>query len=141
MAALIVSDAKLVDAPKTKVWKALSGLTAKDLETVKSLRVTSQKKTGKGTKRQVTFEDGTVQNETVLDWKPSETLRLEIQQEKGPVRSGQETFEIRSHDLGTLVVHRGHYDVGLMDRIFRARRIKRSVRDRLEAVGSKLDDS
>lgn len=141
MPALIVSDAKLVDAPKTEVWKALSGLKAKDLENVKSLQVTSKKKTGKGTKRNVTFEDGTLQKETVKAWKPSETLRLEIQQEDGPVRSGEETFEIRSHDLGTLLVHRGHYDVGLMDRLFRAGRIKRSVRDRLEAVESKVNGS
>ena len=68
-----VKKSVTIDADLEKVWTKISKITKLDwLEGQKSTKYLSEKKSGVGSKRLISFEDGSDVEEHVVGWKPKE---------------------------------------------------------------------
>ena len=68
-----VKKSVIIDADLEKVWTKISKITKLDwLEGQKSTKYLSEKKSGIGSKRLISFEDGSDVEEHVVGWKPKE---------------------------------------------------------------------
>ncbi len=68
-----VKKSVTINADLEKVWTKISKITKLDwLEGQKSTRYLSEKKSGVGSKRLISFEDGSDVEEHVVGWKPKE---------------------------------------------------------------------
>ena len=68
-----VKKSVMIDADLEKVWTKISKITKLDwLEGQKSTKYLSEKKSGVGSKRLISFEDGSDVEEHVVGWKPKE---------------------------------------------------------------------
>ena len=68
-----VKKSVIIDADLEKVWTKISKITKLDwLEGQKSTKYLSEKKSGVGSKRLISFEDGSDVEEHVVGWKPKE---------------------------------------------------------------------
>ena len=68
-----VKKSVTIDADLEKVWTKISKITKLDwLEGQKSKKYLSEKKSGVGSKRLISFEDGSDVEEHVVGWKPKE---------------------------------------------------------------------
>ena len=68
-----VKKSVTIDADLEKVWTKISKITKLDwLEGQKSTKYLSEKKSGVGSKRLISFEDGSDVEELVVGWKPKE---------------------------------------------------------------------
>ena len=68
-----VKKSVTIDADLEKVWTKISKITKLDwLEGQKSTKYLSEKKSGVGSKRLISFEDGADVEEHVVGWKPKE---------------------------------------------------------------------
>ena len=68
-----VKKSVIIDADLEKVWTKISKITKLDwLEGQKSTKYLSEKKSGVGSKRLISFEDGSDVEEHIVGWKPKE---------------------------------------------------------------------
>ena len=68
-----VKKSVTIDADLEKVWTKISKITKLDwLEGQKSTKYLSEKKSGVGSKRLISFEDGSDVEEHIVGWKPKE---------------------------------------------------------------------
>ena len=68
-----VKKSVTIDADLEKVWTKISKITKLDwLEGQKSTKYLSEKKSGTGSKRLISFEDGSDVEEHIVGWKPKE---------------------------------------------------------------------
>ena len=68
-----VKKSVMIDADLEKVWTKISKITKLDwLEGQKSTKYLSEKKSGVGSKRLISFEDGSDVEEHVVGWRPKE---------------------------------------------------------------------
>ena len=68
-----VKKSVMIDTDLEKVWTKISKITKLDwLEGQKSTKYLSEKKSGVGSKRLISFEDGSDVEEHVVGWKPKE---------------------------------------------------------------------
>ena len=68
-----VKKSVMIDAELEKVWTKISKITKLDwLQGQKSTKYLSEKKSGAGSKRLISFEDGSDVEEHVVGWKPKE---------------------------------------------------------------------
>ena len=68
-----VKKSVIIDADVEKVWSKISKITKLDwLNGQKSTKYLSEKKSGVGSKRLISFEDGSDVEEHIVGWKPKE---------------------------------------------------------------------
>ena len=109
----VLENAVRIDAPIDKVWSVLTTLDALDRYdpgVTKSEMVTPARE-GPGSARRCELKAGGWFKERVADWKPNESLSLELFECTLPVRRLKHSYTLTPDGSGTLVRQRMEYEL------------------------------
>ena len=98
-----------IDADLEKVWTKISKITKLDwLEGQKSTKYLSEKKSGIGSKRLISFEDGSDVEEHVVGWKPKEYFSY-IAISGLPLNAYHATISVQKSNKNTKVIWESYF--------------------------------
>ena len=104
-----VKKSVMIDADLEKVWTKISKITKLDwLEGQKSTKYLSEKKSGVGSKRLISFEDGSDVEEHVVGWRPKEYFSY-IAISGLPLNAYHATISIQKSNKNTKVTWESYF--------------------------------
>ena len=104
-----VKKSVIIDADLEKVWTKISKITKLDwLEGQKSTKYLSEKKSGMGSKRLISFEDGSDVEEHIVGWKPKEYFSY-IAISGLPLNAYHATISIQKSNKNTKVTWESYF--------------------------------
>ena len=104
-----VKKSVTIDADLEKVWTKISKITKLDwLEGQKSTKYLSEKKSGVGSKRLISFEDGSDVEEHVVGWRPKEYFSY-IAISGLPLNAYHATISIQKSNKNTKVTWESYF--------------------------------
>ena len=104
-----VKKSVTIDADLEKVWTKISKITKLDwLEGQKSTKYLSEKKSGIGSKRLISFEDGSDVEEHVVGWKPKEYFSY-IAISGLPLNAYHATISVQKSNKNTKVIWESYF--------------------------------
>ena len=104
-----VKKSVIIDADLEKVWTKISKITKLDwLEGQKSTKYLSEKKSGIGSKRLISFEDGSDVEEHVVGWKPKEYFSY-IAISGLPLNAYHATISVQKSNKNTKVIWESYF--------------------------------
>ena len=104
-----VKKSVTIDADLEKVWTKISKITKLDwLNGQKSTKYLSEKKSGVGSKRLISFEDGSDVEEHIVGWKPKEYFSY-IAISGLPLNAYHATISIQKSNKNTKVIWESYF--------------------------------
>ena len=104
-----VKKSVIIDADVEKVWSKVSKITKLDwLNGQKSTKYLSEKKSGVGSKRLISFEDGSDVEEHIVGWKPKEYFSY-IAISGLPLNAYHATISIQKSNKNTKVTWESYF--------------------------------
>ena len=104
-----VKKSVIIDSDLEKVWSKISKITKLDwLEGQKSTKYLSEKKSGVGSKRLISFEDGSDVEEHVVGWRPKEYFSY-IAISGLPLNAYHATISIQKSNKNTKVTWESYF--------------------------------
>ena len=104
-----VKKSVIIDADVEKVWSKVSKITKLDwLNGQKSTKYLSEKKSGIGSKRLISFEDGSDVEEHVVGWKPKEYFSY-IAISGLPLNAYHATISVQKSNKNTKVIWESYF--------------------------------
>ena len=104
-----VKKSVIIDADVEKVWSKISKITKLDwLNGQKSTKYLSEKKSGVGSKRLISFEDGSDVEEHIVGWKPKEYFSY-IAISGLPLNAYHATISIQKSNKNTKVTWESYF--------------------------------